>query len=49
MSKPFTSPEYDRLPESIKAQMTEKEFCWLSDAEKRNITDEFTMPEATDD
>lgn len=47
--KPFTHPDYEKLPEGVKMCMTEKEYCWLSDSEKLNIVDQFTMPEAVED
>jgi len=49
MTKPFTHPDYAKLPETIKQSVTEKEYCWLSDSEKQRMVDEFTMPEATED
>jgi hypothetical protein len=49
MTKPNTHPDYEQLPDSIKAVMTEKEYCWLSDAEKVSLVEDFTMPEAVED
>lgn len=45
ISKQNKHPDYDALPESLKMTVTEKEFCWLSDEEKRNLQHEFCMPD----
>lgn len=48
-NKPFTHPDYEKLPEAIKAQVSEKEYAWLPESDRQRVVDEFTMPEATDD
>ena len=48
-SAPNTDPRYDKLPAAIKADMSEKEFCWLSDAEKDGLVDQSVYPEQTED
>lgn len=40
---------YDRLPESIKASYTRKEWLWLTDAEKVNLVRFECTPEAFND
>lgn len=40
----ITSPEYDALPESIKAIYSPKEYAWLG-AEKARIIERETMPD----
>lgn len=37
--------EYDRLPDSIKAIYSLKEWLWLSASEKRNLEQRETEPE----
>lgn len=49
MVKPFTHPDYEKLPEAIKAQVSEKEYAWLPESDRQRVVDEFTMPEATED
>lgn len=39
---------YDALPESIKAMYSEKEYAWLSDAEKQTLVERETEPEVAD-
>lgn len=39
------NPEYDRLPDSIKAIYSYKEWLWLSAAEKNNLEQRETEPE----
>lgn len=48
-SAPNKDPRYDKLPEGIKAEMTEKQFCWLSDAEKEGLVDQYVYPETVED
>lgn len=48
-SAPNTDPRYDKLPAAIKADMSEKEFCWLSDAEKEGLVDQYVYPETVED
>ena len=40
----ITSPEYESLPDSIKAIYTPKEYAWLGEERKRIIERE-TMPD----
>lgn len=49
VSTPNTHPDYDALPEPIKAQVSEKEYCWLSERQRIELVQEMTMPEPTDD
>ena len=42
-------PDYDNLPESIKAAYTPKEYAWLPDALKRTIIDDNVLPEVHED
>lgn len=38
--------DYEALPECIKAQLSVKEWLWLSDAEKANLIQSETEPDA---
>lgn len=38
-------PDYDALPESIKAMYSPKEYAWLPDALKSTLIEDETMPE----
>lgn len=49
MRSPNTHPDYDSLPEPIKAQVSEKEYCWLSERQRINLEREMTMPEPVED
>ena len=40
-----TQSEYDRLPESIKAVYSERQYLWLSDKDKKNLIQSETEPE----
>ena len=42
-------PDYDALPEAIKATFTEKEYSWLSDEERNNLQRDMTMPDVEED
>ena len=35
---------YDRLPVVIQANVTRKEYAWLSDEQRDNLFDDFTEP-----
>ncbi len=48
-SAPNTDPRYDKLPASVKADMSEKEFCWLPEAEKEGLVDQYVYPETVED
>lgn len=43
------NPDYDALPECIKAEYTEKEYIWLPEPLKRTIIEDSTMPEDPED
>jgi len=42
-------PDYERLPEAIKAYISPKEYAWMSDEERRNLQEDMTMPEPQED
>lgn len=42
-------PDYDKLPESIKATYSPKEFAWLPQPLKDSIMDDNTLPEVAED
>ncbi len=42
-------PDYEALPEAIKATITEKEYTWMPDEERRNLQEDMTMPEYQED
>jgi hypothetical protein len=42
-------PDYDSLPESIKAMYTPKEYAWLPQPLKNTILNDNTMPEVPED
>lgn len=42
-------PDYDKLPVSIQAQVSQKDYLWLDDDGKRNLITDFTMPEVAED
>lgn len=49
MRAPNTHPDYNALPESIKAEVSEKEYCWLSETQRMKLEQEMTMPEPVED
>jgi hypothetical protein len=42
-------PEYQQLPEGIKASITPKEYAWLNDEARRNLQSDMTTPEVGED
>lgn len=40
-----TTPEYDALPESIKARLTFQEWKWLPDQQRARVVDDYIVPE----
>ena len=38
-------PDYDALPEAIKAAVTAREYAWMSDLQRDNITADMTEPD----
>jgi len=42
-------PDYDGLPESIKAMYTEKEYAWLGNFDRDRLLETETCPEPEDD
>jgi hypothetical protein len=44
----LNSREYDALPEPIKAALPQREWLWLSDAEKARLIQDETEPESFD-
>lgn len=42
-------PEYNLLPEGIKASLSPKQFAWLDDESRRNIIPDMTQPEVAED
>ena len=38
-------PDYDKLPPAIQLSVTRKEFAWMTDAQRANLTTECTEPE----
>lgn len=42
-------PEYQSLPEGIKAAFTPKEYAWLDDESRRNLQRDLTSPEVGED
>ncbi len=46
MTEVFTNhPEYDALPEAIKATISQKDFACMGDAQRRSLMEDMTMPE----
>ena len=46
----FTShPDYDKLPEAIKMEISDEEFAWMNDERRAHIVDEFCCPEPEED
>lgn len=48
-SGPNEHPGHEKLPECIKQAVTEKEYSWMSDAQRNRLQDEFCMPEPEGD
>ena len=42
-------PDYDALPEAIKAMYTPKEYAWLPQPLKNSIIDDNILPEVPED
>lgn len=42
-------PDYDKLPESVKAMYSPKDYAWLPEALKATLVEDCTMPEVTED
>lgn len=42
-------PDYQSLPESIKAMYTQKEYAWLDDESRENLIKDMTLPEVAED
>jgi hypothetical protein len=42
-------PDYDGLPEAIKAEYSPRDYAWLPEPLKRSIIDDATLPEVTED
>ena len=42
-------PDYDRLPQVIKAQITPEEFAWLLNFGRDNLYEQICYPEPTED
>lgn len=42
-------PEYDSLPEGIKAEYTPREYAWLPQPLKDSIIEDSTLPEVPED
>lgn len=42
-------PDYDGLPESIKALYSPKDYAWLPEPLKRTIMEDNTLPEVAED
>ena len=38
-------PDYQKLPEAVKAVYTPKEYAWLDDESRRNLIEDMTLPE----
>lgn len=45
---PANWPEYDELPEGIKAYYTRQEYAWMSDAQKAALLRRETEPDDED-
>ncbi len=41
--------DYDLLPEVIRANVTKKEYAWMTDDQKAELTDSFTEPDVLED
>jgi hypothetical protein len=42
-------PDYHKLPASIQAQVSPKDYLWLDDQGKRDLIADFTLPEVFED
>jgi len=42
-------PDYDKLPESIKAMYSPKDYAWLPQPLKDSLIDDNVLPEVTED
>ena len=42
-------PDYQSLPESVKAVYTQKEYAWLDDESRNNLLRDMTLPEVAED
>jgi hypothetical protein len=42
-------PDYQNLPEGIKADLSEKDYAWLDDESRRNLIRDMTNPEVAED
>lgn len=42
-------PDYESLPEGIKANYTPKEYAWLDDESRNNLIQDITLPEVAED
>lgn len=42
-------PDYQSLPESIKAMYSPKEYAWLDDESRNNLLQDMTNPEVAED
>ncbi len=42
-------PEYEKLPEAIKAEISDKEFAWMLDSQRDRLMDDFCCPEPDND
>ena len=49
MTKKESSDEYQQLPEVIKTYLTEKEYQYLGDQQRRTLIEDMTCPEPEDE
>jgi len=42
-------PDYDNLPEAIKADITRKEYAWMPDELRNNLERDMTTPDYEED
>ena len=42
-------PDYENLPTVIKESITEKEYSWMPDEERKNLQRDMTMPDVEED
>lgn len=38
-------PDYDKLPEAVKAYVTAKAYAWMTDPERQRLLDDMCYPE----
>lgn len=44
--RPMHCPQYASLPEVLRGMVPEREYAWLSDAQKQSFVEDMTEPDA---